>query len=266
MFLQRIRQSGRFIRFIFRSGNRYNIHSPFLYDLVQEVIRKRKKIPCSKAIESLRNECLNSNEMIIKTDFGKTAQVKGLSTYPVSLRSLARSSVTSPRHARRLYRLAEKIRAERILEIGTSLGFTTAYLSCARPDAQIVTLEGCHEISRIAGEHFRTLGIKNIDLITGRFEDTLEPALKKLNRADLVYIDGNHRRAAVLEYFDKCLAFAGNETVFVFDDIHSSDEMEQAWELIRKRDEVRISLDFFFNGWIFLRKESSRQHFSLRYI
>ena len=265
-FSQQARLAGRLIHFLSRSGSRYRIHSPFLYDIVNTVIRNRQKAGCAHEIEALRKECRTSRELIFKTDYGKAgSEGKGI-VYPVRLGKIARSSVTSPGHARRLARLAEKTGAGNILEIGTSLGFTTAYLACARPGARIITLEGCPELSRLASEHFKKLEIRNIEIITGRFEDTLQDALQKLKRVDLVYIDGNHRKEAMLNYYGQCREYAGNESVFVFDDIHSSREMEEAWELITGREEVRISLDLFFSGWVFFRKESSRQHFRLRYI
>ena len=75
------------------------------------------------------------------------------------------------------------MKAGNILEIGTSLGITTAYLALAIPDAKIITLEGCPELSRKAREHFDRLGIKNIELIEGRFEETLPVALDRTRKS-----------------------------------------------------------------------------------
>jgi len=263
---QRAWLAGRFVDFLLHSGNRYRVHSPFLYSLIGEVIRADKPADGGEEIGQIRQECLKSKEIINKTDFGNGGiQGHGI-IYPVRLRRLVMTSLTSPRHARRLYRLARFIKAERILEIGTSLGLTTAYLARANPGARIITLEGCPELSRKAREHFKWLGLENIEVMEGRFEDTLPKALDRLGSVDLVFIDGNHRKEAMLYYYEKCLAHSGNDTVMVFDDIRASAGMEQAWELVWQKQEVRISLDFFFTGWVFFRKESSKQHFRLRYI
>jgi predicted O-methyltransferase YrrM len=266
MLTQKAWLAGRFVNFLLHSGNRYRIHSPFLYSMIGEVVRVKKTVDGGDVIEQLRQECLKSREIITRTDYGKGRGKNEGVTYPVSLRQIARTSLTSPRHARRLYRLVRFLKSGNILEIGTSLGFTTAYLALANPEARIITLEGCPELCRKARELFIRLGIKNIELIEGRFEETLSIALDRLGSVDLVFADGNHRKEAVLEYYEKCFAFISNETVMVFDDIHASPGMEQAWELLKKKEEVRISLDFFQNGWIFFRKESSRQHFRLRYM
>ena len=258
--------AGRFFHFILHSGNRYGVHSPFLYKLTGDVLRKDPKIPSSVPIESLRKECMGNREVIQKTDYGMRGAGPEGARYPVSIREIAGSSLTPPRLARRLFRLASYFKATRILEIGTSLGITTAYLAIASPSGKVVTLEGCPELSRLAREHFHRLGLENIEVVEGRFEDGIQSALTQFGTVDLVYIDGNHRKEALLDYFSGCLKFIHNDTVIICDDIHSSGEMEEAWEEIIRRPEVTVTLDLFFNGWIFFRKESSREHFRLRYV
>jgi predicted O-methyltransferase YrrM len=258
--------TGRFIKFILHAGNRYHIHSPFLYSFVAEVLRNTKPVEAAAKIENLRKDCLNSHEIIQKTDFGQNKKKPGVIHYPVKVKEIAASSLSAPRQARRLFRLAKFTGAGRILEIGTSLGLTASYLALANPNGKVITLEGCPELSRKAREHFTLLGIDNAELLEGRFEDTLDKALEKLGTVDLVYIDGNHRKEALLNYFERCMNYVHNNSVIVCDDIHSSREMEQAWEEITGRKEVTVSLDLFFSGWVFFRKESSRQHFRLRYV
>lgn len=235
--------------------------------MIEQVIRDHSHFTDTGKIEALRWQCLKSDAVIVKTDYGTGAnEVTGITTYPVKIRDIARRSLTSPGHARRLCRLAQYLQAETVLEIGTSLGITASYLAMANPNARVVTLEGCPELSRIAMSHFNLLGIGNVELITGPFHFTLQAALENLKKVDLVYIDGNHCREAVLEYFDQCLGFMTNDAVMVFDDIRSSSGMEDAWRVIRKHRDVRVSLDFFLSGWVLFREELSRQHFRLRYI
>jgi predicted O-methyltransferase YrrM len=265
-FAQRAWLAGRFIDFLLHSGNRYSIHSPFLYSLISEVIRKDKPVKECERVEQLREACKKSKEIIRKTDYGEGSRNAIDNIYPVALRHIVLTSLASPRHARRLYRVARYIKAERILEIGTSIGMTTAYLALANPDARIITLEGCPELCLKAREHLTRLGIKNVEVLEGRFEETLPKALDRLESVDLVFVDGNHRREAMLDYYEKCEIHSNNNTIIVFDDIRASEETEQAWEQIRLQNEIRISLDLFYSGWIFFRKESSKQHFRLRYI
>jgi predicted O-methyltransferase YrrM len=258
--------TGRLIDFLLHSGNRYRVHSPFLFKLINEVIRSKNPLEDFGPIEQIRHECLMSDEIIQKTDYGESSRGNPARVYPIALHEIASKSLTPSRYARRLFRLARFMKAGNILEIGTSLGITTAYLAYAMPGARIITIEGCPELSRKSKEHFDRLGIKNIELLEGRFGENLPDALDRLERVDLVYIDGNHHKDAVMDYYDQCYEHSWNETIMIFDDIRSSPGMEEAWDIIRQKEEVRVSLDLFSSGWLIFRKESSKQHFRLRYI
>lgn len=265
-FTQKAWLTGRLIDFLLHSGNRYRVHSPFLFTLINEVIRSNKPAGDFGRIEQIRLDCLKSNDIIQKTDYGKSGKNIPARIYPIAMRTIARTSLTSPRYARRLFRLARFMKAGNILEIGTSLGITTAYLAIAMPGVRVITLEGCPELSRKAKEHFDRLGIKNIELIEGRFEEKLPEALDRLGIVDLVYIDGNHHKVAMMDYYKQCYDHSRNETMIIIDDIRSSPGMEEAWNIICQKEEVRVSMDLFSTGWIIFRKESSKQHFRLRYI
>lgn len=81
---------------------------------------------------------------------------------------------------------------------------------------------------------------------------------------DLIFFDGNHQKDATLRYFRQLLPLAHNESIFIFDDIHWSPGMEEAWEEIRRHPRVRVSIDTFFWGMIFFRKEQEKEHFIIR--
>ena len=81
---------------------------------------------------------------------------------------------------------------------------------------------------------------------------------------DLVYFDGNHQKEATLNYFQQLLPTAHNDSVFIFDDIHWSQGMEEAWETICKHPSVKVSIDTFHIGVVFFRREQAKQHFKIR--
>ena len=81
---------------------------------------------------------------------------------------------------------------------------------------------------------------------------------------DLIYFDGNHQKEATLHYFEKLLPMAHNDSVFIFDDIHWSREMEEAWDQIKAHPQVRVSIDTFYWGLVFFRKEQEKEHFTIR--
>ena len=109
--------------------------------------------------------------------------------------------------------------------------------------------------------------LNNIHVVTGNFDDTLQPLIDHTEAPfDFIFIDGNHRKEPTLRYFDQLLAKSTNDTVFVFDDIHWSKEMEEAWEQLKQHPSVTLTIDLFFIGLVFLRKEQKeKEHFVIRY-
>ena len=86
--------------------------------------------------------------------------------------------------------------------------------------------------------------------------------LKFCLKIDFFYL---HRKDATLRYFEQCLPLADKNSLFVFDDIHWSGEMESAWDTIKKHPQVRLSIDLFFIGLVFFRTEQPKQHFTIRF-
>jgi hypothetical protein len=56
------------------------------------------------------------------------------------------------------------------------------------------------------------------------------------------------------------------ESILVFDDIHWSREMEEAWGIIKSHSSVKCAIDLFFIGIIFFREEfKEKQDFTIRF-
>jgi predicted O-methyltransferase YrrM len=153
-----------------------------------------------------------------------------------------------------------------IIELGTSLGITTSYLSLAKPDSKIFTFEGARKIANVATENFKALEITDIRLIEGNFDYTLPAVLYQLSTIDFAFMDGNHRYDPTLSYFNQLLGKTNNNSIIVLDDIHWSAEMEQAWEAIKEHPAVHCTIDLFFLGIVLFRQEfKEKQHFTIRF-
>ena len=80
----------------------------------------------------------------------------------------------------------------------------------------------------------------------------------------LIYFDGNHSKKATLEYFELLLPTITNDTVWIFDDIHWSAEMDEAWKAIKNHPKVTVTIDTFQWGLVFFRYEQEREDFVIR--
>jgi predicted O-methyltransferase YrrM len=256
-----------FLRYwLLRSGNAHGLHSPFVFNLYTTVIRHSGQYAAYAKVEKRRQELLASQRVLEVTDFGAGSQVAGAGGRRRSVRDIARHAAKPPRLAQLLFRLVNHFRPATILELGTSLGLTTAYLALADSRSQVLTFEGCPNTAALARETFGQLDIQNVRLLEGNLDATLPATLAGLAQPlDFVFFDGNHRYEPTLRYFEQCLAKAHDNSVFVLDDIHWSAEMERAWEAIKAHPSVTVTIDLFYVGLVFFRKKQRREDFWLRY-
>jgi predicted O-methyltransferase YrrM len=139
------------------------------------------------------------------------------------------------------------------------------YLAYPDSSAKVYSIEGCPETANIAREGFQKYGLKNIIPFTGRFADVLPDVLEKIETIDLLFVDGHHEKEATLEYFEMCKQKAVNDSIFIFDDIHWSVGMEEAWEMIRNDKRITVSVDLYQLGLVFFCKECKKQHYTVLY-
>ena len=242
----------------------HGVHSPFVFDFIKFVKNEQKKYTCYYEIEKLRNNLLADKSIIEVADFGAGSAV--ISTNKRAIYKMAQSSLKPKRFAQLLFRIVQHYRPKTIVEFGTSFGITSSYLAFGYPDAKLYTLEGAHSIASIARMNFMHLGLHNVELLEGDFAKTLPRLFSIIHKVDLAFVDANHRRKPTLDYFHQLLQYSTPSTILIFDDIHWSKEMEEAWEQIKQHESVTLSIDLFFIGIIFLRKEfKQKQHFSIRF-
>lgn len=252
-----------FIQYFLASKNEHAIHSPFVYSLYTQVIKQKKRVPIFIKIEKLRKKLLKNTATITIKDFGAGSKIYKDNIREI--RQIAKSAEKSAKFARLLYRLIVHFQPKTIIDLGTSLGITTIYQALAQPDAQVYTFEGCPATATIAQENFQEILAHNITLIEGNIDETLPTIIERLPSIDFAFFDANHRYQPTINYFELCRKKATESSVFVFDDIHWSDEMHEAWQYIRNHPDVRISIDLFFVGIIFFRTNQPKQDFTLRF-
>jgi predicted O-methyltransferase YrrM len=247
-----------------QNGKGHGIHSPFVFDFITLVLNDTGEYYCYELLEVHRAELLKNKNEIEVLDLGAGSR-KG-TTVQRRISDIARNALKPAKFSRLLFRMANYFKSQTILELGTSLGITTSYLAYADHAAKVLTMEGVPAIADLARNHFGLLGLKNIELLEGNFDDTLQTALGRLNKVDFAYIDGNHRFEPTVRYFKQMFPTLHADSVVVFDDIHWSEEMEQAWEAVKKEDGVTLTIDLFFIGIVFFKPGfKAKQHFTIRF-
>jgi predicted O-methyltransferase YrrM len=246
------------------NGSGHGTHSPFIFEFISKVLKDRQQYPAYNKIELLRKALLKDPAILEVEDYGAGSSVDKANQRSVS--SIAKHAAKPPKYGQLLFRMVQYYNPHTILELGTSLGITTAYLSVANPVAELITIEGSPDIASKAKKNFQTLGLQNILVVEGNFDTELSQIVSPLSSIDLAFIDGNHRREPTENYFAQLLPKINNDSILVFDDIHWSRDMEQAWATIKDHPATRASIDLFFMGIVIFRREFiEKQHFVIRF-
>lgn len=263
-----------YINFLWYSKNQHGVHSPFVYDLVTKCFYDKTQYPEYKVLKNYRKSLLANKNFIEVTDFGAGSRVFKSNKRQIS--KIAKNAGISKKRAKLLFRITQYFKPDTsaslstsILEIGTSLGLATSALSLGNPNAKITTLEGCPNTIHQSQLQFQKFNFKNVECINTEFKQylnnfKLQTSNFKHQIFDLIYFDGNHSKKATLEYFELLLPTITNDSVWIFDDIHWSKDMEEAWETIKNHPKVTVTIDTFQWGIVFFRTEQAKEHFVIR--
>ncbi len=251
-----------FFTFYRKANTLYNVQSDFLYQLLECGLDLKKEYYIYNKLEDIRAQLLKNNHIIKVKDHGAGSHTLKMTERKIS--DIASTSLSDTTTCRILFLLVEYFKCKNILELGTSLGLSSLYLSASASDIQVTTIEGDKEISTLAQNIHAQVGAKNIQVIHGTFHEALPNILTHLESIDLAFIDGHHASTPTKTYFESILKNCHEQSIIVFDDIYWSEDMTKAWHEIANHPEVTLALDIYKLGIVFLNKNLSKQYF--RYI
>ena len=250
-----------YLFFWLKSTNQHGVHSPFVFNLVTKCFYKKTNQEKTVVYTKVKKSLLNKKNRINVTDIGAGSKIFKSNSRQIN--RITKVAGISNKRALLLIRLTEYFKPQSILEFGTSVGLSSSAMSIGNPNAIINTLEGCPNTAKVASELFNEFSFKNIKVTIGEFENSLS-SITPNKKLDLVFFDGNHQEKPTLEYFEYCLEFIHNDSVFIFDDIYWSKEMQSAWKKIKEHPKVKVTIDTFKWGIVFFREEQEKEHFTIR--
>ena len=281
--MSKIHQIGAFIRHFLTAWNTSGeaIHSPYLFRLVRFVLRDENAYYCFRDIERRREFLLACEDSLDVVDYGSAGSPEGLHVQR-RVCDIAKNHLESARVGQVLFRIVnflheEEKRPLQILELGTSLGITTAYLASPDSRNKVVTMEGSEAVLRVAQGVWKMLKLENIEWIQGNIDDTLyniccvqnsdvsvQSSGAKGERIDLAYVDANHTYEATMRYADFLLNRLTEKGILVLDDIHYSEPMERAWSELKADPRVTTSMDLYHVGLLFVDTHYLKRHYRIR--
>ncbi len=251
----------------------HGVHSPYLFEWVRMVMSDENSYYAWEAIEKCRERMLADERIVEFVDYGsggegnRFAEDRG-AVEDRRVKDIAKGSLAKKKYAQLLARLVNWLGDGRlaigdgrlvIVELGTSLGITTAYMAMMDSRNKVVTYEGCPSVADIAKENWKALGIKNIDCRVG--EITADILDRDLERVDVAFIDANHTCAGTCAYFKVLAEKVHAKSVVVVDDIHYNAEMEKAWKAICADERVTSTMDLYQMGLVFFDKAYWKRHY-----
>jgi predicted O-methyltransferase YrrM len=242
------------------------IHSPYLFELVRFIMRDENMYYCFADIERRREMMLACEDSVDVIDFGSAGSPEGL-RITRRVCDIAKNHLETPKMGQLLFRIVvwlgqQEKRPLQILELGTSLGISTAYLASAGSCNNVLTMEGSEELLKIAQGNWKVLKLENIEWQTGNIDDTLFECARE--KWDMVYIDANHTFEATMRYAEYLLPRLTEKGILIIDDIHYSSEMEKAWCAIKENPLVTTTMDLFHAGLVFVDPHYLKRHYKIR--
>ena len=282
-----------------RNTGGHGIHSPYLFEWARMVMRDKNGYYAWRKIEECRAKMLADKSEVAFVDYGSGAKTGGGNAELDDKRKvcdIAKGSLARKKYAQMLARLvnwlgrplltshSEAVHGTSvvgsparggigngqlavgdgltIVELGTSLGVTTAYMAAVDSRNKVVTYEGCPAVAEIAKENWKMLGIKNIECRVGEID--VEKLDAELEQVDVAFVDANHTYASTRAYINILLKKMHAKSVLVVDDIHHSAEMERAWQEICADERVTSTMDLYQMGLVFFDKNYWKRHYVMK--
>lgn len=254
----------------------HGVHSPSLFELVRMIMMDNNRYYYWAEIEKLREKLLADERALRFVDYGSGARERGEQRMR-QVRAIAGQSLARKKYARLLARLVNWLGGKtcgdgnglNIVELGTSLGVTTAYLAAMDSRNRVLTMEGCEAVAAVAKENWQSLQIRNIECQVGEIDAArLSMALDRVfgagAKVDLAYVDASHTCASTRAFFNLLAERMSEKGVIVVDDIHYNADMEEAWLAICGDERVTSTMDLYQMGWVFFDRHYWKRDYKIR--
>jgi predicted O-methyltransferase YrrM len=247
--------------FAARHWKGHGIHSPTIFTFAREVLFDKTYYREYESIEKQIAALKRDKTILTVKEYG--AGSIAFSSDQRRVADIAQHSGTSEKFGRLLYRIAHYYKPGFILELGTSVGISTFYLSKgAGYSTSVHTIEGNENLLEIARKLSGKINCTNINFHSGSFDVILPDLLKEIKEPALIYIDGNHTCEATLTYYSQIISKI-NKGFIIIDDIYWSRDMEKAWQEIKKS--ARLTIDLYSAGIIVKGDMLTPGHYKIRF-
>lgn len=245
-----------FLKYWFSAKTTHGTHSPFIYALLDECVYAANLDQTVKVKQHYK-ALKSSTEKIRGNDFGRNGEEK-----ECSVSYFAKSSSMLDFQAEFLARFVAYSKPNQVLELGTNIGKSAAFMAISNKQTLVTTVDGNQGLSVFSQSQFNILALENINCVNATFDAFLS---NNSTEFDMVFLDGNHHYEPTVYYFNQLKNRISAGGAIVFHDIYWSKGMKRAWHEIKRDQSVSISLDLFFFGIVWIGKNQAKQDFKVRF-
>lgn len=237
-----------YLKYYLNAKTKYQIHSPFVFEFVQEILEDKRNYYYFKTIKHFINRIAGDTTSIVDPQNGLKTKVS----------SVAKQQHLSTSIGELLFKTINHYQPKVALEFGTGLGLNTLYQCTPSSRMQFHTFESSQALAQVAKENFQILGIKHVQLHVGPVEEKTKLLLSTLSPPDYLFIN----RDLSISFLETLLENCNQESMFIINKPHTKGANQ--WNWFCQQDRITLTLDLYEIGIAFRRNEQKeRSHFSL---
>jgi len=225
----------------------FGVHSPFVYDLITNVIEEKSDFYAFSDISIAQLQLLQ-NEHVIQYGRKRIAVKEALKRFGITTKE-----------GKFLFRLTNHYKPHTILSIGSSMGLAPLCLTRYNATVQCIILEYEQDIAEIAKQILNKEKNTALNIKIGAYHELLPESIVQLQRIDCVFIGKDVGVNDWDTVFEQCEPFIHDSTFFVLAGIRSSTDKQNYWMQYRQHPSVTIAVDLFDMGLLFFQPKLHKQ-------
>jgi len=221
----------------------YGVHSPFAFNLITQVIYETSPYYAYRRLREIRNDLLSRRKALAITE----------------------RHISNQRVDELLFRLVNYVSPCTIIEIGTSHGLTTLYLSSAKKQVRCITVDKEQPENTIAQKLFEKTGA-NIEFHVDSSFLCLGEILKSVSLAGFILFTVNRNSLSTIRLlFEQCLNSTDCNSLIVIKGIHSCGRTARWWNEVISDNRTGVTFDLYDVGFVFFDKTKIKQHYIVNF-
>lgn len=209
----------------------FGVHSPYIFSFIQHVLREKHPYQAFAKIEFLRKELPAKNGSL------------------------------NPKLAQIIFRIINRYKFKKLLELGTGMGVETMYMASVASENTCISIEENIDIVGLPQHNFEKLKLKNTQFIHANIEKELSQILSTQGKQDFILIHANRIKGSLMSHLLQCLAYVNENAMIVITNIHANPQVETVWQQIQ--EQVNASLDIYHMGIIFMNPTLCKKQYRL---